>query len=252
MSEDLSHDDIQELLGAYSLDAVDERERAIIEAHLDETCESCRVELDDHRRLTEALRRHASRVSPLASTESNDSHKTSEDVARSGLVRRWEVRVVAMAILLVVVGALLAQMHLSSDHLATTTGRIELLLRAQQATADPAAVVTTLRTPSNDPVLTVVSRAAGGNSYAMYSALPPLADGRAYQLWRVDNGEATATVALGRRPDTVMVFLLPSGVTGFLLTVEKGPAPSRPTLPAVATGGVADRGKNAGWRSPKM
>lgn len=233
----MSHGDIQELLGAYALGAVDERERAIIEAHL-ETCESCRVELDDHRRLTEALRRHASRVSPLASTESNDSHKTSEDVARSGMVRRWEVRV-AMAILLVVVGAVLAQMHLSSDHLATTTGRIELLLRAQQATADPAAVVTTLRTSSNEPVLTVVSRAAGGNSYAMYGALPPLADGRAYQLWRVDNGEATDTVALGRRPDTVVVFLLPSGVTGFLLTVEKGPAPSRPTLPAVATGGMA-------------
>ncbi len=237
MSEDLSHDDIQELLGSYSLGAVDERERAIVEAHL-ETCESCRVELDDHTRLAEALRRHASRVSPLASTESNGSHKTSEDVARAGLVRRWEVPV-AMAILVVVVGALLAQMHLSSDHLATTTGRIELLLRAQQATADPAAVVTTLRTPSNEPVLTVVSRAADGNSYAMYSALPPLADGRAYQLWRVDNGGATATVALGRRPDTVVVFLLPSGVTGFLLTVEKGPAPSRPTLPAVATGGMA-------------
>lgn len=234
MSEDLSHGDIQELLGAYALGAVDERERTIIEAHL-ETCESCRVELDDHSRLAEALRRHASRVSPLASTESNGSHKTSEDVARSGLVRRWEVRV-AMAILVVVMGAVLAQMHLSSDHLAATTGRIELLQRAQLATADPEAVVTTLRTPRKEPVLTVVSRAAGGNSYAMYGALPLLADGRAYQLWRVDNGEATATVALGRRPDTVVEFLLPTGVTGFLLTVEKGPAPSRPTLPAVATG----------------
>lgn len=234
MSEDLSHDDIQELLGAYALGAVDECERAIIAAHL-ETCESCRVELDDHSRLAEALRRHASRVSPLASTESNGSHKTSEDVARSGLVRRWGVPV-AMAILLVVMGAVLAQMHLSSDHLAATTGRIELLQRAQLAIADPAAVVTTLRTPRKEPVLTVVSSAAGGNSYAMYGALPPLADGRAYQLWRVDNGEATATVALGRRPDTVMEFLLPSGVTGFLLTVEKSPAPSRPTLPAVATG----------------
>ncbi|MHB1533433.1 MAG: anti-sigma factor family protein [Acidimicrobiales bacterium] len=49
MPEDLSHGDIQELLGAYCLDAVDERERATVEAHL-KVCESCRSELDDHRR----------------------------------------------------------------------------------------------------------------------------------------------------------------------------------------------------------
>jgi len=59
---------MQELLGAYALGAIDERERALVDAHL-EMCASCRSELDDHSRLAETLRRHASRVSPLTSAE---------------------------------------------------------------------------------------------------------------------------------------------------------------------------------------
>ena len=49
-----------------------------------------------------------------------------------------------------------------------------LLQRAQLAAADPAALVSTLRTPANVPVLTVVSRPGGGESFALTSALPPL------------------------------------------------------------------------------
>lgn len=234
MTEALSHGEIQELLGAYALGAVDERERPLIEAHL-ETCEWCRVELRDHRRVAEALRRHASRVSPLVSTEANGGQRTSEKVARGGLARRREV-VVAAAVLVVILAALFVQVQVRDGHLEAMTNRVELFERAQLATADPAAVVTTLRTPTDEPVLRVVSRATGGTSYAMNSALPPLTDGRTYQLWRVTNRGVTATVALGGRPSVVVMFSLPPGVTGFLLTVEKGHAPNRPTLPPVATG----------------
>jgi len=80
----------------------------------------------------------------------------------------------------------------------------------------------------------VVSRAVGGDSYAMNSTLPPLSKGQTYQLWRTERGSEVAAVALGRRPDAVMLFSLPSGVTAFVLTVETTPTPSRPTLPAVA------------------
>lgn len=236
MSDYLSHAEIQELLGAFALGAVDGRERAVVEAHL-ETCDSCRAELDDHRRLADALRRHASRVSPLASTESNGSASTSEKAARPRPARRWEVSVAA-AIMLVILGGLFAQARVRFNDVEARIDRIELLERAQLAAADPAAVVTTLRSSANDPALSVVSRAAGGTSYALNSALPPLGDGQAYQLWRIDNTGTTAVVALGRRPDTV-VFSLPAGVTGFLVTVEIGSAPSRPTLPAVAAGRVA-------------
>lgn len=236
LSEDLSHGEIQELLGAYALGAVNDRERAIIEAHL-LTCESCRVELDDHNRLAEALRQHASRMSPLASVEANGSDKTSEDVARQRLAGRWRAPL-ALAIVVVFLGGLFVQAQIRSDHLEATMVRVELLERVQVATADPAAVVTTLHTPRDEPVLTVVSHMAGGDSYALDSALPHLATGQTYQLWRIDNGTITAVVGLGSRPDTV-AFSLPSGTSALILTVEKRPVPRRPTLPAVATGRIS-------------
>ena len=233
LSEDLSHGEIQELLGAYALGAVNDRERTIIEAHL-QTCESCRVELDDYNRLAEALRRHASRMSPLASVEANGSERTSEDVARQRLVGRWRAPL-AVAIVVVFFGGLFVQAQIRSDHLEARMARVELLERVQVATADPAAVVTTLHTPRDEPVLTVVSHKAGGDSYALDSALPRLATGQTYQLWRIDKGYVTAVVGLGSRPDTV-AFSLPSGASALILTVEQRPVPPRPTLPAVATG----------------
>ncbi|MGH9042204.1 MAG: zf-HC2 domain-containing protein, partial [Acidimicrobiia bacterium] len=43
-----SHQDIQELLGAFALDAVDEDERDLIEVHL-AGCPRCRAEVATHR-----------------------------------------------------------------------------------------------------------------------------------------------------------------------------------------------------------
>ena len=177
MHDDRSHEEIQELLGAYALDAVDDRERAIIETHL-ETCESCRVELEDHRRLAETMRRHAARMSPLASVEANGSARTNGGVPGSRLAHRWRFPV-AMAIALALFGGLFAQGEIRFNELEARMARIVLLERAQLATTDPAAIVTTLRTPRTEPVLTVVSRAVGGDSYAMNSTLPPLPKARA-------------------------------------------------------------------------
>jgi len=232
LGEGLSHSEIQELLGAYALGAVDEAEQTIIEGHL-VACESCRVELDEHRRLAGILRQHATRVSPLASMESNGSPRTTEDVARARLARRWGVPV-AVAIVLLLVGGLFAQGQIRFDDLEARIDRIAVLERAQLAAADPAALVTALRTSAHAPVLTVVSREAGGDSYAMNAALPRLEAGKTYQLWQVDDdGSVTAAVALGRSAD-VAGFSLSSGVDSFLLTVEEDRAPSQPTLPAVA------------------
>ncbi len=234
MTEDLSHSEIQELLGAYALGAVDERERATIEAHA-ETCETCRIELADHIRLAAALRQHAARVSPLASAEASGTATPAGKVTRGRVARRWAVPVAtAFVIVVVLLGGLFVQERIGSDDVEATLDRIELLERAQLAAADPAAVVTTLRTPSDEPVLTVVSRAGAGPGYAINSAIPDLEGGRTYQLWRVDNQGVTAVATLGRRPETVE-FALPAGTTGFLLTVENGPTPTRPTLPAVAS-----------------
>jgi hypothetical protein len=143
--------------------------------------------------------------------------------------------VVGAVVVVLMVGAVFVQGQVNYRQLTAATARIERLERAQLAAVDPAAVVTTLRTPGDEPVLTVVNR--GGDSYAINSALPRLSAGRVYQLWRVDNtGIITAAAPLGSNPDAVSLSL-PAGVTGFVVTIESNPAPNRPTLPAVASSG---------------
>src|SRR5439155_19353504 len=54
MSASFTHHDIQELLGAYALDAVDDDERGVIEAHLAD-CPRCRAEVADDREVAAFL-----------------------------------------------------------------------------------------------------------------------------------------------------------------------------------------------------
>lgn len=235
LTENSKHEEIQELLGAFALGAVDDGERTVIESHL-ETCEPCRSELDAHRRLADALRRHGPLVSPLASVDSGPHASDGDAQTQARSVRRWGVPV-AVATMVLMLGGLIVRDEIRFQRLESRMERTELLDRAQLAAVDPAAVVATLRTPRNEPVLTVVSRPAGGESYAIGGVLPPLGDGQTYQLWRTGTDGVTAAVALGRRPEAV-VFQLPTGVTGLILTIEQDPPPRQPTLPAVATARV--------------
>ena len=50
----MNHLDIQESLGVYALDAVEEDERRIIEAHIAE-CDECRDEVAEHREVVSSL-----------------------------------------------------------------------------------------------------------------------------------------------------------------------------------------------------
>ena len=54
MERMISHEEVQELLGAYALDAVDADEKELIEYHLDH-CPRCRDELRNHREVVGLL-----------------------------------------------------------------------------------------------------------------------------------------------------------------------------------------------------
>src|SRR5215212_7547374 len=62
MGRELTHADIEELLGAYALDAVDGDEQEAIEIHLRE-CPRCRAEVADHREVA-ALLAHGGQPAP--------------------------------------------------------------------------------------------------------------------------------------------------------------------------------------------
>nr|MBA3653067.1 zf-HC2 domain-containing protein [Actinomycetota bacterium] len=54
MTDQLSHPDIEALLGAYAVDALDRDEGGAVEAHL-RTCERCRAEVAEHRNVVALL-----------------------------------------------------------------------------------------------------------------------------------------------------------------------------------------------------
>ena len=62
MDGSLSHEEIQELLGAYALDAVDGDEAELVELHLRD-CPRCRAEVEDHRE-TAAMLAHVGAPAP--------------------------------------------------------------------------------------------------------------------------------------------------------------------------------------------
>ena len=141
---DLSHDEIQELLGAYALDAVDDRERAVIESHLD-TCESCRLELEDHRGLAENA--EATRGANVPVGERRSQWSVQEDRCRPRatthspeFARRHDAHAHSAR-------RSFAQGEIRFNELQAGMERVELLERAQLATTDPTAIVTTLHTP---------------------------------------------------------------------------------------------------------
>ncbi len=54
MERMISHEEVQELLGAYALDAVEPNEKALVDYHLD-SCPRCRDELRNHREVVGLL-----------------------------------------------------------------------------------------------------------------------------------------------------------------------------------------------------
>ncbi|HWE56352.1 MAG TPA: anti-sigma factor [Acidimicrobiales bacterium] len=232
----LNHREIKELLGAYALNAVDDRERAGVEVHL-ETCRSCQAEMDDHRRLADNLRRNAVRVSPLASFEADGIHRaTGPPAPPVATSLRW-LPALALAIVVVMLTGVFLEAQVRFDRIDAATKRSDLVGGAVLATAGPGATSTELRTPSAASVLTILSRVSGGTGYAIDSSLPTLDGDRTYELWSVDHGSLTARVSLGRNPD-IAVFTAPGGVTSYVVTVEHTSHPGQPTMPAVATGTV--------------
>ncbi|MDP8987200.1 MAG: zf-HC2 domain-containing protein, partial [Actinomycetota bacterium] len=62
MSGELRHAEIEELLGAYALDAVEPADRDLVDEHLS-TCARCRAEVAEHREVA-ALLAHSGAPAP--------------------------------------------------------------------------------------------------------------------------------------------------------------------------------------------
>lgn len=262
MSTRMDHDEIAELLGAYALDAVDDDERAAVEAHLVD-CARCRAEVAEHRD-TASLLAHGGSDAPAGlwdriagSIESTGADQappplrltpgrpgqpvrpstTGAGGAVVALPRRWAaVALAAAAALLVVLGVQVVRQGDRIDELEAATVVDPLDAAFEAALDDPSATVVELAAPDGT-VLLRGAVTADGTGYLRASNLPALADARTYQLWGgTPAGDLVSLGVLGADPGVVAF-----DATGFeLLAISEEDVPGvvAPTADPVVAGAL--------------
>ena len=245
MTAPRTHEDLQELLGAYALDAVDETdgEREAVRLHLLE-CARCRAEVAQHREVA-ALLAHAGEPAPpavwdrITAAIEGEAPPTARPVLRavpppppSTRPGWWSRPLLGVTAAAIVVIAALGWLALDANRrLDDLEGDRGVAAAMQDALADPASTVVDLEGQ-------VDARAVldGGTGYLATSDLPPAPDGRTYQLWGATGDRLVSLGVLGGDPADVVAFEA-GDVDALALSVEDGPQ-VQPVGPQVAIGEV--------------
>jgi hypothetical protein len=254
----MTHDEANELLAALALDAVDENERALIEAHV-ATCPRCQSELDGLREVAAALG-NSVEVLPegiwpsisrrIYEDQNGETRGTPEldmdalavplnlDAAREASYRSRRV-IGALAGVAAAVAIVLA------FSLANVNGHVTRLQKAL-ALASRGEVSAALAAPGHRLVnldgtdhvtLAQFVVLPDGRGYLVKSSMPKLAGDETYQLWGVINHKAISIGLMGRSPGDVTFTVSGSPRPSKLaVTVEPSGGTSTPSEPAVATG----------------
>jgi anti-sigma-K factor RskA len=266
----MSHDEANDLLAVFALDAVDSDEHEEIEAHL-AVCPRCRAELDAHRDVAAALGNSveslpeglwssiASRLPrpdeepppmptllrdeaapPAPEERSSRGFRTPRRTSSSSHRRASRGRLLSVASLAVAAAAVAAVLGVNLVH---ANDRISNLQQAPTASAAAA-----LRKPGHVVVNVESTRHVelaqfvvlpSGQGYLVKSNLPTLAATKTYQLWGVINGRAISLGLLGSAPHAVAFTLAGSPQPSKLgITVEPAGGSVTPTGSMLAAGTV--------------
>jgi anti-sigma factor RsiW len=268
----ISHEDASELLGAYSLDAVDGAELTDLEEHL-ATCPRCRAELDGLREAAGALGTavqpppeelwsriadrlgdpsEADREAPPMPALSTGTTATSERspfrAPASGRTRRIRNNTMllgSVAVAAVGVAVVLGIGLVRSQDNATKLRQSVAQERAA-ALRSPAEVA--LHTPGHRVVDLLNSAHVelarfvilpGGRGYLFSSSLPALRSGQTYQLWGTVGTTQISLGLLGAAPRGSTFTIAGAPLTATLaLTAEPSGGTVAPTGAVVASGTV--------------
>ncbi|MGD9797925.1 MAG: anti-sigma factor [Acidimicrobiia bacterium] len=223
----MNHEDAQELLGAYALDAVDGDELGAVERHLDE-CARCRAEVAEHREVV-VLLAHGGADAPDGLWDriagSLEAAPPPVDLAafaarpRRSVLSGVGVALAAAAVLAVVLGI----------QVRDQANRIDQLETAMEDPAgpgfdaaldDPSSELFELA--SDDGAVVVRGAITGsGIGYLRATGLPALAAGQTYQLWGAAGTELVSLGVLGADPG--VVTFRDAGYGQFAITAEDRP-----------------------------
>jgi anti-sigma-K factor RskA len=226
MDRDLSREEIQDLLAAYSIDAVDDDERRSVEEYL-ATDVDARGDVIGLQHAASYLAHSGGPPPPgvwerLEAAIQEVPGQQGDAPAPPRLVplarakprtdRRWQVVAVAASIVAVVLAAFLVFRDEGSD------GPGDTAALAQAAENAPGARHARLSADDG----TVLARAVvlpDGTGY-LTSDLPALPAGRTYQLWGVDDDDTVSLGVIGRDP-RVVAFQAAGNPAALAVTAER-------------------------------
>jgi hypothetical protein len=233
------HAEVEDLLGAYALDAVPEDERRLVEEHL-AVCEACRREVMEHRETVALLSGGAAApvgVWDRISAELEPEPPVSLDAQRAPRkIGRWATGIAAAAAALAIValGMKVVEQDRRIDRLAATSEDRALALAAEAALRDPAARLVTLRSADGATSVEAVVL-PDGTGYLYRNDLRPLPPGRTYQLWALGEADPISAGVLGPKPG-VVAFSVGHAVTGLAITQEAAGGVVAPTSDPLVAG----------------
>lgn len=203
-----------ESVALYALDALEGRELSEFENHL-ETCEICRVELDEYRAVASTLVRDESasdetwHLIQATIRDQTLDHGTEPGVESN----RWGWVAVAAAVALVLGGFLGWQLATDGD------ASENIVAEADQAASDPGSIVADFLV--EDVAVAQVVLTADGRGYVIPTDdLVELDDDRTYQLWVINEAEDVISAGvLGAQPAPA-TFTWTGDIAGFALTRE--------------------------------
>lgn len=241
VARELSHAELESLLGVFVLDAVDDHERDAVERHL-AICPRCRQEVTDARRAV-ALLAPPGESAPTTVWRAIEAEIDAPPPAPSLLTlldtrrpRRRLVQAAAAAavVLIVMLGWRSQEQRQRLDRLTAAVEADGLRGIALAAEANPMARRAELRATDGRVLGRAVVR-PDGTGFLVDHSLEPLAEGQTYQLWAVVDGQRISAGALGARPG-VAPFRVEAGTWALAVTRERSPGVATSDAPPVAAG----------------
>ncbi|HLX88405.1 MAG TPA: anti-sigma factor [Acidimicrobiales bacterium] len=239
------HEQMQSLLGAYALHAVEPDEARLLDEHV-AGCPRCRAELTGYLRAAPLLgstseEPPAGLWDEVASTIGDGRAADMPTQVRRALWRRrwWSVGptlAAAFGVVVVVLGTLvgtLATGVIGGGNGPNGTPAQLVHDAAIAAMAGPHRTIA-LQEPGGRARADVVI-ASGTRGFFVPLSLPELGRGRTYQLWASVRGAAVSLGTVGGRAQTVAFHVEPA-MAAFMITAEPAGGVAQPDSPVLAVG----------------
>lgn len=230
------HDpDIEELLGAYALDAVDEPERSLVERHI-AVCPRCTAELREHREVAALLSSGIDAAPETVWAGIEDEISPPQNVIPLRTPSRlpaWLAMVASFATFALVAAVFVqsGRVEQLSEQVAAEQQQLDDLTQIIGSDPLTAAVEAAIAAPDSKILTLTATDAAGagdvqivltadGVGFVLGDELPTLSDQQTYQLWAVTDGRIVSAGLFGDDVDDGTFRVDLDGLEALAITPE--------------------------------